>query len=108
MAQAKNVYEDIKEITGQYLLENIGEMATTGVPRFLEERRRWLVPVLCETPRGILPAGKIELDEDLNIVSATPRHDMVQAVEEQLRRLPHFVFVEEGELEAKGIDAIKI
>jgi hypothetical protein len=63
---------------------------------------------MCETARGILPAGKIELDENLDMVYATPRDDMVRAVEEQLRRLPHIVFAEEDELKAKGIEAITL
>jgi hypothetical protein len=63
---------------------------------------------MCETPRGVLPAGKIELDENLDLVCATPRDDMARTVEEQLRRLPHIVFAEEDELKAKGIEAVTL
>jgi hypothetical protein len=108
MAYPANTYQDIKEITGQYLLENIGEMAVTGMIRFHEKRHRWIVSVLCETPRGVLPAGRLELDDDLNIVYATPRADMTRAVEEQLRRLPYFVLAEEEELKNKGFEPITI
>jgi hypothetical protein len=108
MARTRNIYRKIKEVTDQYLLENVGEMAVTGTPHFKKESRRWIVPVLCETQRGILPAGRIELDEELNVVHATPRSDMTHAVEEQLRRLPYLFFADEAELKAKGIDAITI
>jgi len=108
MARRRNDYEKIKEIIDQYLLENIGEKAVGGAPRFNEELHRWIVPILCETNRGILPAGRIELDESLNLVYTTPKTDMVNAIEAQLRRLPYLVFAEEGELKAKGIDAITI
>ncbi len=108
MAYPANTYQDIKEITGQYLLENIGEMAVTGTIRYQQERRRWIVSVLCETLRGVLPAGRIELDDDLNLVHATPRADMTRAVEEQLRRLPYFVLADEEELKAKGLEVITI
>jgi len=108
MASTKNIFKDIQQVTSQYLLENVGEMAVTGTPYFKEERGRWIVPLLCETQRGILPAGRIELDEELNVVYATPRSDMAHAVDEQLRRLPYLFFADEAELKAKGIDAITI
>ncbi len=104
----KNVYEKIAEIIDEYLLRHIGELAVRGVMRFDENRRHWIATIMCKTPRGVLPAGKIELDENLDIVEATPRDDMSRTVEEQLRRLPHLVFAEEEELKAKGIDAITL
>lgn len=108
MSCPRDIYKSIKEVTDQYLLENVGEMAVTGTPHFKKESRRWIVPVLCETQRGILPAGRIELDDELNVVYATPRADVTNAVEEQLRRLPYLFFADEDELKAKGIDAITI
>jgi len=108
MARRKNVYAKIEEITTIYLLENIGEKAVTGWPRFDENRRLWIVTIMCETPQGVLPAGKIELDENLDWVYATPRDAMVRVVEEQLRRLPHLVFADADELKAKGIDVLAV
>jgi len=108
MAQRKNIYSKVKEITEIYLLEHIGERAVSGWPRFDEDRRRWIVAIMCETPQGVLPAGKIELDENLDVVYATPRDAMVRVVEEQLRRLPHLVFADAGELKAKGIDVLTV
>ncbi|MFQ5628676.1 MAG: hypothetical protein ACE5I1_07945 [bacterium] len=108
MAKKQSIYLKIKEIINQYLLENIGEMAISGVPRYDENHHRWLIPILCETSKGILPGGRIELDENLNFVYATPRDDMVKAVEAQLRRLPFLVFAEEDELKAKGIEPVTL
>lgn len=108
MAKKQNIYQQIKEIIDQYLLENIGEMAVSGVPRYDENHQRWLIPILCETSKGILPGGRVELDDNLHFVSATPRSEMVKAVEAQLRRLPYLVFAEEDELKAKGIEPITL
>jgi len=108
MAKKQSTYPKIKEIVDQYLLQNIGEMAVSGVPRYDENYQRWLIPILCETPKGILPGGRIELDDDLHFVYATSRADMVKVVEEQLRRLPFLVFAEENELRAKGIEPITL
>jgi hypothetical protein len=108
MARRKNVYAKIEEITTIYLLEHVGEKAVAGWPRFDKERRLWIVTVLCETPQGVLPAGKIELDENLDLIYATPRDAMVRVVEEQLRRLPHLVFADADELKAKGIDVLTV
>jgi len=106
MARRKKVYEKIEQITVKYLLRHVGELAVTGWPRFDEDRQLWVVTILCETPRGVVPAGRIELDKDLNLVYATPREDMVSAVEEQLRRRLHLVLGDVDELKAKGIDVI--
>jgi len=65
------------------------------------------VPVLCRTSRGFLLAGKIELDEDLNIIFASSREEMVRIVEAQLKRLPYLVYAEEGELVAAGFQPVK-
>ncbi len=108
MARRKDVYDKVKDITEIYLLEHIGEKAVTGWPRFDEDRQLWVVTVLCETPRGVVPAGRIELDKKLNLIYATPREDMVRAVEEHLRRKPFLVYGDEEELKAKGIDVITI
>jgi hypothetical protein len=108
MANRKNVYKKIEQITVKYLLRHVGELAVTGWPRFDEDRQLWVVTVLCETARGVVPAGRIELDKKLNLIYATPREDMVRAVEEHLRRRPFLVYGDLEELKAKGIDAIAI
>ena len=81
MARRKNISSKVKEIAEIYLLEHIGERAVSGWPRFDEDRRRWIVAIMCETPQGVLPAGKIELEENLDLVYATPRDAMVRVVE---------------------------
>ena len=106
MARHKNDYEKIRQITEKYLLRNVGELAVSGWPRFDEERQIWVVTVLCETPKGVVPAGRIELDKKLNMLYATPKEDMVRAVEEQLRPRLHLVFGDAEELRAKGVDII--
>ena len=108
MARKANLVAKVGKLAERYLFENVGEMAVANMPRYDAERRRWVVAILCETPRGILPAGKIEFDHELVLVYATPRADMVHAVEEQLRRLPHLVFAEANALQAKGFDAITL
>jgi len=112
MARRKNIQsnidEQIRELADEYLLKHIGELAVSGLIRFDENRRRWIVAIMCETPQGVLPAGKIELDQDLDLVYATPRDAMVRVVEEQLRRLPHLVFADADELKAKGIDVLAV
>jgi len=106
MARQKNNYEKIRQITEKYLLRNVGELAVSGWPRFDDDRQIWVVTVLCETPKGVVPAGRIELDKKLNMLYATPKEDMVRAVEEQLRPRLHLVFGDAEELRAKGVDII--
>lgn len=108
MASRKDVYEKIEQITTKYLLRNVGELAVTGWPRYDEDRELWVVTVLCETPRGVVPAGRIELDKNLNMVYASSHEDMVRAVEAHQRRRLHLVLGDEDELKAKGIDVITL
>jgi len=106
MARQKHNYEKIRQITEKYLLRNVGELALSGWPRFDDDRQIWVVTVLCETPKGVVPAGRIELDKKLNMLYVTPKEDMVRAVEEQLRPRLHLVFGDAEELRAKGVDII--
>lgn len=108
MATDLETYRQIRSIVTRYLIEHVGDMSLEGSPRFDEDRKVWTVPVLCRTSRGILPAGKIELDEQLDIMFVTSREEMVQVVEAQLKRLPYLVFAEEGELEAAGFQPVKV
>jgi len=106
MARRRDIYDKVKEIAEIYLLEHVGERAVIGWPHFDDDRQIWIVTVLCETPRGVVPAGRIELGRKLNLIYATPRDEMARAVEEHLRRRLHLVFGDENELKAKGIDVV--
>lgn len=108
MATNLEVYKKIRGIVTRYLIEHVGDMSLEGAPSFDEERKVWVVPVLCRTSKGILPAGKIELDENLNIVYASPLEEMARVTEAQLERLPFMVYAKEGELEAAGFEPIKV
>ncbi len=108
MARRKDVYDKVQEIAEIYLLEHIGEKTVTTWPRYDEDRELWVVTVLCETPRGVIPAGRIELDKKLNLIYASTREDMVRAVEENLRRKLFLVMGNEEELKAKGVDIISV
>ncbi len=70
------------------------------------------VPPIVAVNAAILYPEKVfqhtKHDKDLNLVYATPREDMVLAVEEQLRRRLHLVFAEVEELKAKGIDVLTV
>ena len=108
MAIDLEAHRKVRSIVTRYVIEHVGDMAVEGAPTFDKERRVWTVPILCRTSRGILPAGKIELDEDLNIIFASSREEMVYVVEAQLKRLPYLVYAEEGELEAAGFEPVKV
>ncbi len=82
-----NVYQKIHHIVVIYLIENVGEMAMAGVPRYDEKLEQWRVPVLCRTVRGILPGGEIRMTKRLRIAFATPREEMLRNVEAQLKEL---------------------
>jgi len=108
MAIDLEVHRKVRSIVTRYVIEHVGDMAVEGAPVFDEEQRVWIVPIFCRTSRGILPAGKIELDEELNIIFASPREEMERVVEAQLKRLPYLVYAEEGELEAAGFQPVKV
>lgn len=88
MAQAKiDTYEKIRRKVVAYLIEHVGDMAMQGTPTYDSEIDRWRVPVYCRTARGILLGGEMHLTKRLRIDYVTPRADMVENVERQLRQL---------------------
>ena len=108
MAIDLEAHRKVRSIVTRYVIEYVGDMAVEGSPTFDKEREVWTVSILCRTSRGILPAGKIELDEGLSIIFASPREEMVRVVEAQLKRLPYLVYAEEGELVAAGFEPVKV
>jgi hypothetical protein len=74
------------EIVMHYLIAYIGEKAVAGTPRHEGTRQVWSVPILCYTSRGIFLGGKIELDEQLEIIHAPWKSEFTRVVEQQLKR----------------------
>lgn len=108
MASKIKTYQKINDIVVPYLLENVGEMAVEGAPRFDAEKQQWIVPVSCRTERGILPAGEIHLNRRLKLVYATTRDEMLRVVQAQLERLPFIILGQEQELTAKGLQPLHV
>jgi len=99
---------EVREVVVKYLVSHVGERALADSPRFDEERKIWLVPVLCRTSRGILLAGEIQLNQNLEIVYAPSKEELTHAVEAQLKRIPYLVYADREELEAKGFKPITL
>jgi hypothetical protein len=99
---------EVHEVVVKYLVSHVGERALADSPRFDEERKIWLVPVLCRTSRGILLAGEIQLNQNLEIVHAPSKEELTCAVEAQLERIPYLVYADREELEAKGFKPITL
>jgi hypothetical protein len=104
----KREIKKAREIVTNYLIAYIGEKAVAGTPRYEATRQVWSVPILCYTNRGIFLGGKIELDEQLEIIYAPSKSEFTRVVEEQLKRLPAIVYADENELVSKGFDVAKI
>lgn len=98
----------VREVAVKYLVSHVGERALADSPRFDEETKVWSVPVLCRTSRGILLAGEIQLNQDLEIVCAPSKEELTRAVEAQLEHIPYLVYADRGELEAKGFKPITL
>ena len=98
----------VREVVVKYLVSHVGERALADSPRFDEERKAWLVPVLCRTSRGILLAGEIQLNQDLEIICAPSKEELTRVVEAQLERIPYLVYADKEELETKGFKPITL
>ncbi len=98
----------VREVVVKYLVSHVGERALADSPRFDEERKVWLVPVLCRTSRGMLLAGEIQLNQDLEIIRAPSKEELTRTVEAQLERIPYLVYADRDELEAKGFKPITL
>src|SRR5207253_5382480 len=89
----------IVEKAQDYLMDHVGELTAPGAPIFDAATRRWRVPVLCKTAKGILPVGEILFNEAGNLVAASDRQQMLRVLTTQLVRLPFLVFGDKDELE---------
>lgn len=96
------IFQKVRE----YLIEHIGEMTTPGTPALDASARRWRVPVLCKTPKGILPVGEFVLDQDGNFLAVPDKEQMLRGLEAQTARLPFLVFGNKEELEKKGVKVV--
>jgi len=104
----KRELKKARGIVTDYLIAYIGEKAVAGTPHFDAVRKVWAVPVLCYTTRGIFLGGKIELDEQLEIIYAPSKSEFTRVVEQQVRRLPAIVYADADELVSKGYEVAKI
>jgi len=107
MATKRNV-KKVREVVVDHLIAYIGEKTVAGTPRYDEARKVWSVAILCYTARGIFLGGKIELDEQMEIIYAPSKSEITRVVEQQLKRLPAIVYAEEEELVSKGFEIAKI
>jgi len=100
--EIKNVYEKVK----YYLIDEIGNMAMPGDPKFDSLLKRWEVPVLCKTEKGVFIAGEIILDEILNFIRIPSKEHMLKTLEIEMRRLPFLVYAEPEELKKTGLKPV--
>lgn len=98
------VYEKVK----QYLVDNIGNLTTPGTPRFDSENRKWKVPVLCKTDRGILIAGEFQLDSKGCFLYVPTKQEMIKTIELQIQNVPYLFYGKKNELREKKIDPVTI
>lgn len=106
MAKERNM-KKAQAAASDYLVAYVGEKAFPGKPQFDATRNVWSIPLLCQTSRGIFLGGKIELTENFEIIYAPSKSEFTRVVEEQLKRLPVFVYADEAELAAKGFEVAR-
>jgi hypothetical protein len=91
-----------------YLTDHVGDLTAPGVPIFNAATRRWHVPVLCKTAKGILPVGEILFDEAANLLAVPDKERMLRVLALQTERLPFLVFGDKDELEKKGVQVVAV
>lgn len=100
--EIKRVYEKVKD----YLCDEIGNMAIPGEPVFDKNTKRWQVPVLCKTERGIFVTGQFLLDENINFIRIPSREQMLKILAAEMQQMPYLVYAESDELEKKGLKVV--
>ena len=95
-------FEQVSAIVRKYLWSNVGNMTVPGTPRFDAEVGVWHVPVLCDTDRGNLPIGEIQLDEALNFVQLPSKAELEEAALCRLRTTAVLVYADPEQLREKG------
>jgi len=98
----------IVEKAQDYLTDHVGEMTAPGTPIFDAATRRWRVPVLCKTAKGILPVGEFLADEAGNLLAVPDKEQMLRVLDAQTVRLPFLVFGDKDELERRGVQVVAV
>jgi len=98
----------IVEKAQDYLTDHVGELTAAGAPILDAATRRWRVPVLCKTAKGILLVGEMLFDEAGNLVAVPDRDQMLRVLNTQMVRLPFLVFGDKDELERKGVQVVTV
>jgi hypothetical protein len=91
-----------------YLVDHVGDMVSPGQPRWDAGLCRWQVPILCRTPKGVLPVGEFLLDERGDSISVPDPAGMIRVLNGQLERLPYLVYGDRSELERKGVEVVSV
>lgn len=102
--EIKSVYDKVKN----FLIDEIGNMALPGDPKFDPLFKRWRVPVLCKTDKGVFIAGEILLDETLEFIRIPSKEQMLKTLETEMRELPFLVYAEPEELKKAGLKAVAL
>lgn len=100
--EGKKIYDRVKD----YLCDEVGNMALPGEPKFNKKTKRWWVPVLCKTEKGIFITGEIVLDENLNFIRIPSKDQMLKILETEMRAVPFLIYAEPEELKEKGLRAV--
>ena len=102
--EIKKVYNKVKG----YLLDEVGNMALPGNPKYDPSGKRWRVPVLCATEKGIFITGEIILDENLKFIKIPSMKQMLKILKVEMKQVPFLVYAEADELKKKGVEAVTI
>lgn len=90
------------------MIDEIGNMAMPGDPKFDPTLKRWQVPVLCKTEKGVFIVGEILLNKKLDFIRIPSKEQMLKTLEAEMRQLPFLVYAEPEEQEKTGLKAVAL
>jgi hypothetical protein len=96
----------VHQVARRYLIDHVGNLAVAGVPVYDGETETWTVSISCATDRGVLPVGKVVLDNDARVASVPSREELNEIAERLYRRTPVLVYAEKETLEAAGFEVV--
>lgn len=79
------MHKKIHETAKEYLIENIGELVSSGDIYYDAQQNTWNVKILAKTPNGIFILGEMRIDTNRKIVDVPSKKTLLNILKAKLQ-----------------------
>jgi hypothetical protein len=75
---------EIVELAKEYLIENFGNLVSSGDIYFNRKNNTWHVKIVVKTPKGIIPVSEVIFDSKGNIIEVPTKDTLLRILKTRL------------------------